>query len=113
MHTYPAQGGLAHYHFYLGVRLMQEGCRFQRALPCANDCDSLSRKLSDLTAFVAVNCLLRRKAPEYCGFFLKRADPCGDHHIRRANLFTVLQRKPEARLVLVNSENCPLIQVRA
>ena len=99
------KSGLPRNHFNLGIRFMQEGRRFQRALSCADDRDSLARKLSDLPTFVAVNCLLRREVLEYCGLFLKRANPCGDHHIRRANLFTVLQREPEARLIPVDTQN--------
>src|SRR5580704_4598023 len=92
---------------------MQEGRRFQRTLPCPDDGDSLASKPLDLPALVTVNCLLRREPLEYRWLFFERANPGGDHYIGRANLFTISQGKPEARLVPVDTQNRPFIEVRA
>src|ERR1700720_2202332 len=104
MLTNPAQIGFAHNHFNLSLRFMQKSCRLQRALPCADDCDSLPSKLADIPAFVAMNCLLRRKVLEYRRLFFKRANSCRDHYIRRANLLAILQSKSEAGLIPVNTQ---------
>ena len=71
IHAYPAQVGFARNHFNLGIRFMQKRCRFQRALSCADDCDSLPCKLSNIPPLEAVKCLLRRKPLEDLLAFLE------------------------------------------
>src|SRR5579864_5204556 len=102
----------AHNHFNVSLRLMQKSSRFQRALPRADDRDSLPSKFANIPPFVAMNCLLRRKTLKYRGLFLKWTNSRSDHHIRRANLLAILQSEPEPRQVTVDTQNRPLVQIR-
>jgi hypothetical protein len=111
MLTDPIHVGLASNYFNLGIGFVQEGCRFQCALSCANDRDPLTRELSHVPPLVTVTHLLRRKTVENCGLFPKWTDSGGNHYTGRPDLFTVLEGKLEVSFVLVNAQNHSLIQV--
>src|SRR5215467_6315386 len=108
----PAQFGNSRNHLDLGAGFVQQGRAFQGALPGTDHGDASFQKSLGVTALIAMRELRRRQRGKLGRYTQKGADPGGDYHVLRVELFSVSKRYAKATLIAVYGHDFPLVQVR-